>query len=300
MSEIFMLRAKEENFFQELYLNFCGYEECEPLHSWGTGVRPTYVIHYVLSGEGRYHAKDRSWNLHAGDGFLIEPETPVFYQADVRDPWCYIWIGFSGEHAGELLHRMGLGDDKLTFHCERREELEGVVRNMLRHSSYSEENDLIIQSDLYRFFAILMKEMRTTEKSRSDNRNRYIQIAIQYIRNHYTSPIRVENIADYVGVHRSYLCSLFKQETGMSPQQYLANFRLSMASEMLAVTAYPIESVALSCGYQDPLVFSKAFKRKYQITPKGYRTRASLNSEQTLRRQKGMEALQAEEGKEDG
>ena len=86
----------------------------------------------------------------------------------------------------------------------------------------------------------------------------------------------------------------------MSPQQYLANFRLSMASEMLAVTAYPIESVALSCGYQDPLVFSKAFKRKYQITPKGYRTRASLNSEQTLRRQKGMEALRAEEGKEDG
>ena len=44
--------------FSDLYLCFCGYEACQPFHSYGPAVRPNYVIHYIISGKRHfYHRK---------------------------------------------------------------------------------------------------------------------------------------------------------------------------------------------------------------------------------------------------
>ena len=40
--------------FSDLYLCFCGYEACQPFHSYGPAVRPNYVIHYIISGKGTF------------------------------------------------------------------------------------------------------------------------------------------------------------------------------------------------------------------------------------------------------
>ena len=87
----------------------------------------------------------------------------------------------------------------------------------------------------------------------------------------------------------------------MPPQEYLTNYRLTQAAELLAITDISIESVALSCGYSDPLVFSKAFKAKNGITPSQYRrkekeeqkenlkkTETRLNAQEMLGRMKGL------------
>jgi transcriptional regulator GlxA family with amidase domain len=67
------------------------------------------------------------------------------------------------------------------------------------------------------------------------------------------------------------LYTLFQNALGISPQQYLARYRIAKAVELLQLTSLPIESVAISCGYSDPLVFSKAFKLEKGISPSTYR-----------------------------
>lgn len=57
----------------------------------------------------------------------------------------------------------------------------------------------------------------------------------------------------------------------MSPQQFLTTFRITKATELLQLTDLPIESIALSCGYTDPLVFAKAFKQMKNMSPSIYR-----------------------------
>ena len=57
----------------------------------------------------------------------------------------------------------------------------------------------------------------------------------------------------------------------MSPQQFLTTFRITKATELLQLTELPIESIALSCGYTDPLVFTKAFKQMKKMSPSAYR-----------------------------
>ena len=54
-------------------------------------------------------------------------------------------------------------------------------------------------------------------------------------------------------------------------QEYLTVFRLSRANELLDITNESIENVANSCGYKDPLVFTKAYKKKYGVTPTQHR-----------------------------
>ncbi len=267
----YFYRTPQEQRFRDLRLIFCGREKCSALHSWGPAVRPNYIIHYILEGKGIYQMGSESWELREGEGFLIEPEVQTFYQADWNHPWTYCWIGFDGNLVPALLGELGLGGDRLTFWCDKKEELKTLFESILRHQQYSEVNDLILESLLYQFFAILIGDSQVMSRELSGKRNDYVQGTIQYIRNNYFRPIKVKDMTAYAGINRSYLYSLFMNEVGMSPSDYLANFRLTRAAEMLKLTSYSIESIAHSCGYQDAQVFSKAFKQKYQITPLKFR-----------------------------
>ena len=95
--------------------------------------------------------------------------------------------------------------------------------------------------------------------------------AVEFIQRNYCNPVKVTDVADYVCINRSYLYTLFENSMGMSPQQFLTAFRLTRAAELLAVTQLPVESIALSCGYNDPLVFTKAFKQMKGMSPFAYR-----------------------------
>lgn len=101
--------------------------------------------------------------------------------------------------------------------------------------------------------------------------NLYVRKAVEFIQNNYADPVRVKDIADYVGVNRSYLYTLFQDNLQLSPKEYLTNFRLTRAAELLQLTDLSVETVAMSCGYQDALGFSKIFKAKMGITPSAYR-----------------------------
>ena len=57
----------------------------------------------------------------------------------------------------------------------------------------------------------------------------------------------------------------------MSPQEFLINYRLEKAAQMLQETRDPIGSIATAVGYSDPLAFSKAFRKKFNTTPSDYR-----------------------------
>ena len=83
--------------------------------------------------------------------------------------------------------------------------------------------------------------------------------------------IKVTDVADFVCVNRSYLYTLFENSLGMPPQKFLSAYRITKAVELLQTTDIPIESIALSCGYNDSLVFTKAFKQAKGISPSRYR-----------------------------
>ena len=83
--------------FSDLYLCFCGYEACQPLHSYGPAVRPNYVIHYIISGKGTFTIRNRTYRLtsaptmkpmrmipgHISGSVLTAKKLPLMYRNSV-------------------------------------------------------------------------------------------------------------------------------------------------------------------------------------------------------------------------
>lgn len=270
MKKSYVLQLQDGK-FEDLYLCFCGYEECEPLHSYGPASRPNYILHYILSGKGIYQVGEQRYELGAGEGFLIEPEVLTFYQADGEEPWTYLWVGFSGKRAKEYASDLGMNQNQLIFRTKQGDKLQEILFSMLKHNKLTIENQYMLQSLLYCFFATLMKDVSIVEAYNDSGENLYVKRAVNFIHNNYAAGIKVTDVADYVCVSRSYLYLLFEENLGLSPQEYLTKFRISRARELLQGTEMSIEQVALSCGYEDALVFAKVFKRNEGMPPSVYR-----------------------------
>lgn len=119
---------------------------------------------------------------------------------------------------------------------------------------------------LYRYDMI-----RTGKQGSEDKSHRVIKTALEYIKKNYGSAFSVAALAAECGYSDTYLMKLFKKYTGMTCIDYINNYRLNKAGEMLMSTTDPIIDIAISCGYSNISYFNKLFKETYAMTPKEFR-----------------------------
>ena len=218
----------ENKSFEDFYLKFCGMQECKPNYSYGPAVRPNYLLHYCLSGQGEYHVNNQVYQIKAGDAFLIMPNVVTYYQADQHEPWTYLWISFDGSKTRQYLKRCNLDEHNLVVHCDYINELRETTIAILAHNKLSYSNELFIQGQLYTFFSFLAKSANITYNDNvAPNYNPYVDKAIEYIQNNYQEMVTVNEIADYLSLNRSYLTTLFKKHLHLSPQEFLLKYRRS-------------------------------------------------------------------------
>ena len=112
-----------------------------------------------------------------------------------------------------------------------------------------------------------VKEKEKKEEKKDDLRQVYVERAKDYIASSYSDPITVEDVADYTGISRSYLFRAFQAYQKQSPKEYLTEYRIRQACHLLRETGLSVASIAYSVGFEDNLYFSKAFKKKMQMSP---------------------------------
>ena len=169
------------------------------------------------------------------------------------------------------MNNIGLSVRQPVFRSEDSQQLYQIVKDMMEHNTFGLSNDLRRNGQLGIFLSVIAEGTRVEEKNETDRANTYVRKAISFIQSNYCNSIKVTDVARYVCINRSYLYTLFQNSMGMSPQQFLTAFRITKATELLQLTSLPIESIALSCGYHDPLVFTKAFRQMKKMTPTAYR-----------------------------
>ena len=256
-------------------LDYCGMEECTPGYEYGPNIRTSYVIHMIASGKGCLLRDGRNWNIEKGDAFLIRPKEECTYQADEYDPWRYLWIGFHGPRADEMARHAGFPEERPVMHCRNMDEICRHMTHLLEARDLTYVNSLIRMSELYAIFALLTENASVpAEEKTQDGRmeSLYVESAIDLLIN-ARGDVKVADVAHTIGISRSYLTSVFKKETGLSPQQYLMNFRMEKAANLLRSTLSPVNVVAEEVGYSDSLAFSRAFKNYYGKSPTAFRAR---------------------------
>lgn len=259
----------------ELCLTYCGYEECDPGHRFGPNLRNSYVLHFVKSGKGILEIGRRKYNINAGEMFFIPMNQEAWYQADEKEPWTYMWVGFVGYKANECIMNSGFSAKNPVRRVECGEEIYRYIDAMLEAHQLSFADEMKRNGLLMCFFSSLINDFKKQSPGTSIPLpypgSVYVKHAVEYITQNYDKRIKINELADYIGVNRSYLTCSFKKAMGCSPQVYLVNLRMDKARSLLTKTDIPINAVASAVGYTDQLAFSKIFKQHFGLSPKAYR-----------------------------
>ena len=110
-------------------------------------------------------------------------------------------------------------------------------------------------------------------------RDFYIKEAIAYIDANYQYDISIQDISDACGLNRSYFGRLFKETMSLSPQQFLIQYRMAKAAQLLKGSRIPVAEVSIAVGYENQLHFSRAFKSVFDISPSEYRRKHYIDIE---------------------
>ena len=97
-----------------------------------------------------------------------------------------------------------------------------------------------------------------------------VRAAIRYMEEYYMEPISLEEIAGYVGVTPQHFSKMFKKELGINYIEWLTNYRMDIAKELLLEGKDAIKEICYQVGYSDPNYFSRIFKKVVGMTPKEY------------------------------
>lgn len=257
----------------DLNMYQCGEEECAPGHSYGPAVRDHFLIHYVLKGKGNFQVGDKIYHLSKGQGFLICPDIVTYYEADKEDPWHYVWVGFHGLKAEQYLKYADLTSETPVFQYDKDNYIRNCFAQMMQTKEMKKSREIRLLGLLHLFLSQLIEtaQPHSLLDKGMDRKEIYVKKAIEYVAMNYSREISVMQMAQDIGLNRSYLCSVFKQCLNMSPQQYLIRYRMDKACELMKNSALSIGDIARSVGYEDPLLFSKMFKRIKKLPPREFR-----------------------------
>ncbi len=254
------------------HLNYCGMEKCAPGFQFGPSVRHSYLLHLVMKGKGTYLTGKKKYYPEAGQAFLIYPGDSTVYRADEKDPWSYCWIGFAGYQAEYILSQMGFSRQSHVVAFHDPQPLAGCIQEMLKTHQITLANELAREALLLQFFSTALQQLPAAAQGALHVKSTYAKLAMKYLTDHYMHKIRIQDIADYVGIDRSYLGKCFHAEYRMSPQEFLLNLRMRKAEELLETTRLAVNKVADQCGYPDALAFTRMFTKHFGCSPSQYRS----------------------------
>ncbi len=270
--------------FVDLGLFQFGWERCAPAHSFGPAARNHYLFHYILSGTGTLMADDskgvtQTYSIKSMQGFMIFPNQITTYVADRQLPWEYVWLEFDGLRVKSLLDTIGLSLDKPVYHARNKNLREDMANEMLYISRHKDESPFHLIGHLYLFLDYLLRSAADEQLEHGSKlREFYIHEALTYIEHNFQNEITIEDIAGVCGLNRTYFGKIFKEALGKTPQEFLLNYRMLKAAELLKLTSLSIGDIGLAVGYANQMHFSRAFKNNYGISPREWRYQNHVNN----------------------
>lgn len=255
----------ERIYGKSLDIYYTGSEKCEKSHSFGPAVRPHYLLHFVIKGKGIYYVGDKKIAIKTGEGFLIKPGELTTYIADSEEPWEYMWVAFDGYEAREILGNCQIN---YTMTAKNYESFVRDFTELLEISSCAQYNQYSAMAIFYKMISQLVSEEKIIHGSYDKI---YFEKASDYIHNNYMYKISVEDIANYVGIDRTYLYKVFVANSNQSPKSFLNNIKINSAKNMLIKNEFTLTQIALSCGFADAPVLCKHFKKITGKTPKEFK-----------------------------
>lgn len=248
------------------------YEDGAP-YQWSKGrVLTDFSFVYLTRGRGLFQVRGaRPLPVQAGDVLLIQPGMWHNYAPDEDTGWKEYWVMFNGPEAEKLVSQVELprrapliryGEDKALHH---------LFTQMLDYAAETPPFSDVVQAGLLLQMGAMIQSRLQLQREQGDREESFIQQAKQKLASACSQPINMQSLAHGLGVSYPHFRRVFKQSTGLPPQQYLLNLRINQAKQLMEEQDLKLSEVARSVGFEDPFYFSRLFKQKTGISPSQWR-----------------------------
>ena len=221
--------------------------------------KPNHVLVYKHTGASFYHFEDRSVLLKKGQVLFIPKGQSYSVELAHEEESRYTAIHFSSEALLEEPH---------LFEVENQSEVENeFIRILYSWSTPTKTNDFRVISILFSIFSLLSAALEYAYVPKSKVAE--IMPAVEYMKAHIFEPeLKVSTLHLHCDMSDTYFRKIFCSVYKTSPQKYVTAFRMNQAKQILDEhTCGSVAEVAELVGYQDPLYFSRVFKRHFGMAP---------------------------------
>lgn len=231
----------------------------------------------LKAGELSYRVDDQVLELLPGSLFLIPPWVRRGWVVTGQRPAILAWCEFATASPLQRFHRALMPDVK-----DVRLEL-STLRRMIsvwlteRDPQVAHRLEGELKGMLGRFFcagsALDDIAPRLSFGPESGASSRGMRLAVEWLEAHFRESDALRNIHRRAGLSAHYFRRRFLQENGLSAGAYLLRLRMRYARSRLSHSACSIKEIAQEAGYEDPLYFSRMYRRFWGGSPSGDRTR---------------------------
>ncbi|MFC5649395.1 AraC family transcriptional regulator [Paenibacillus solisilvae] len=245
----------------------------DPTHSENraAGQLASYNWHIVRGGKGYLRVGNETIGLQAGSGFLYGPGVEQTYFADSLDPWDIRWVHFKGQGIGELLQ--GKGDSEVwTFSWKDAKRLDELWGQLLSCGIPSlEGGEAHVSALLYEMIAELVQHAGDIQGVPAFGRRSKLIQAAEWIREHSSLPLTLEQMADAADYSVSHFSRQFHLLLGRTPIDFLTECRIVHAKILLVSTELSVKAVAEKVGFASSAYFIQRFRKFENMTPEQFR-----------------------------
>lgn len=268
-------RAPIKDKSRPLIVTSCGtyrLKTVKRLPTWRPKGRLDYQLLYIVSGKGHFyfHGEDRV--VYAGRMVLIQPRQEQRYEYFGEDKPEVYWVHFTGSDVKNILRSYNIPMDDPIFYSGASSTYSYLFKEMIHELQTCKTGyEDLLAMYLRQIFLLVQRTRQEERPTVSTYIQEEMEFARRYFNEHYNEPISIQEYAESRNMSVCYFQRNFKQIVKHTPMQYLLTIRVNNAASLLETTDYSMAEIAAIVGYEDPLYFSRLFRKIKGVSPRDYR-----------------------------
>ena len=268
-------RAPIKDKSRPLIVTSCGtyrLKTVKRLPTWRPKGRLDYQLLYIVSGKGHFyfHGEDRV--VYAGRMVLIQPRQEQRYEYFGEDKPEVYWVHFTGSDVKNILRSYNIPMDDPIFYSGASSTYSYLFKEMIHELQTCKTGyEDVLTMYLRQIFLLVQRTRQEERPTVSTYIQEEMEFARRYFNEHYNEPISIQEYAESRNMSVCYFQRNFKQIVKHTPMQYLLTIRVNNAASLLETTDYSMAEIAAIVGYEDPLYFSRLFRKIKGVSPRDYR-----------------------------
>ncbi len=231
-----------------------------------------FVILYTLSGIVEYSKLKELRYLRKDDVILSPCNALQRFSQVSREDWEYLYLVLSGSHAKYLYNIIRTKDNVFNLNPVSR----GIEQFLyLLDLEYDDSylSSFRASTAIHTLFTYLYEASFNIMQCKNmiPIQDTHVNVAINYIIQHYQEDLSIDQICAQVGFTKTYFCKVFKDITGETIHQYVNKYRINQAKNLLSYSKLSITLIAAEVGFSSAQTFSRAFKEVVRMSPGEYR-----------------------------